>query len=150
LGGSLNVWRADPETGMTERLTVDLGTVPFIQAASLIKLSPDGRWISYVGDKSESDGRERSSRVELWLQPTEGGAEKQLTALSAHINAYSWAPDGRSIVLSGNRHGRYDVFKVDVPSGNATRLTDDELYEVYPTFTPSGVHPLSVLGGKMR
>jgi len=131
-------------TGVIERLTVDLGTVPFIQGESAIALSPDGRWVSYIGDRSEDDGRERSSRVEIWLQPTDGGVEKQLTSLGAHINAYSWSPDGRSIVLSGTRYGRYDIYKVEVPSGKAVRLTDDVLYEVYPVFTPSGEHILYV------
>lgn len=144
VGGCSNIWRADPKTGMTERLTVDLGSVPFIQGTSLIGCSPDGRWISYIGDQSDDDGRERSSRVEIWLQPVDGGAEKQLTSLGAHINAYSWSSDGRSIVLSSNRYGRYDIYKVEVPSGEAVRLTDDTLYEVYPVFTPSGEHILYV------
>jgi dipeptidyl aminopeptidase/acylaminoacyl peptidase len=144
MGGSPNIWRADPQTGMIERLTVELGTVPFIQGESVIALSPDGRWISYVGDRSENDGRERSSRAEIWLQPADGGPEKQLTSLGAHINAYSWSPDSRSIVLSGTRYGRYDIYKVDVPRGEAVRLTDDTLYEVYPVFTPSGEHILYV------
>jgi len=144
MGGSPNIWRADPATGLIERLTVDLGSVPFIQGTSLIARSPDGRWMSYIGDTSKDDGRERSSRVEIWLQPTDGGVEKQLTSLGAHINAYSWSSDGRSIVLSGNRHGRYDIYRVEVPSGEAVRLTDDTLYEVYPVFTPSGEHVLYV------
>ena len=144
IGGRPNIWRADPKTATLERLTVDLGTVPFIQNSSLMDLSPDRCWISYVGDKSGGDGREHSSRVEIWLQPTEGGAEVQLTSLGAHINSYSWSSDGRSIVLSSNRYGRYDIFKVDVPSGKSIRLTDDILYEVYPVFTPSGEHILYV------
>jgi dipeptidyl aminopeptidase/acylaminoacyl peptidase len=143
MGGAPNIWRVDPGTGRLERLTADLGALPFL-GTSLMNLSPDGRWISYVGDRGSRDGRERSSRCEIWLHPTDGGADAQLTSLGANINAYSWAHDGGSIVLSGNRHGRYDVYSVEVPSGEATRLTDDRLYEVYPVFTPSGDHVLYV------
>ena len=143
MGGAPNIWRVDPGTGLLERLTADLGALPFLDT-SLMNLSPDGRWISYVGDKGSRDGRERSSRCEIWLHPTDGGADAQLTSLGANINAYSWAPDSSSIVLSGNRHGRYDVYSVEVPSGKTTRLTDDRLYEVYPVFTPSGDHVLYV------
>jgi dipeptidyl aminopeptidase/acylaminoacyl peptidase len=143
LGGSPNIWQVDPATGVVERVTAYLGGQPFL-STSLIDCSPDGRWISYTGDLGGSDGRERSSRVEIWLQSTASGTQQQLTSLGANISAYSWAPDGRSIVLSGNRNGRYDIYKVDVPSGQAVRLTDDTRYEVCPVFTPSGEHILYV------
>jgi dipeptidyl aminopeptidase/acylaminoacyl peptidase len=144
MGGSTNVWRADLETGLIERLTVSLGSVPFIQRSSLIDCSPDGRWISYVGDRDNYTDREYSSRVELWLQPMDGGPPVQLTSLGGQINAYSWSPDSRAIVFSGTRYGRYDIYKVSVPSGDVERLTDDVLYQVYPVFTPSGEHILYV------
>ena len=143
MGGVPNIWQVDPMTGLVECLTVDLGQQPFLSTA-LIDCSPDGRWISYTGDTNQDDGRERSSRVEIWLQSRESGIQKQLTSLGANINAYRWAPDSQAIVFSSNRHGRYDIYKVEVSSGQTTRLTDDPRYEVFPTFTPSGEHILYV------
>ena len=143
IGGSSNIWQVDPASGVVERLTTDLGRHPFL-STSLIDCSPDGRWISFTGDVGNHDGRERSSRVELWLQATADGARQQLTSLGANINAYRWAPDGQSIVLSGNRYGRYDIYQVEVPSGKTTCLTSDPLYEVFPVFTPSGEHILYI------
>ena len=137
ISGSLNIWRAKPKTGRIERLTTDLGLQPFL-SSSLIDCSPDGRWLSFTGDSGYSDDRERSSRVELWLQELDSGERRQLTALGANISAYSWAPDSKSIVLSSNRYGRYDIFKVELSTGHITQLTDDSRYNVYPVFTPEG------------
>ena len=143
MGGAANIWQVDPVTGIIDRLTVDLGAQPFL-SKSLIDCSPDGRWISYTGDGGRDDGRERSSRVEIWLQAADSGRRQRLTSLNSNINAYSWAPDGQSIVLSANRYGRYDIYKIEVPGGKTVRLTDDTRYEGYPIFTPSGEHILYV------
>lgn len=137
MGGTPNLLRVDPETGLIERVTREIGSLPFL-GSSLVDVSPDGKWISYIGDEGEEDGRERSSRVEIRLQSVEGAEAVQLTHLGANINAYSWSPDSRQMVLSCNRYGRYDVYKADVDSGEVKRLTRNPLYEVYPTFTPSG------------
>ncbi|MFP3952057.1 MAG: prolyl oligopeptidase family serine peptidase [Candidatus Bathyarchaeia archaeon] len=142
-GGAPNIWKVDLISGLLERLTIDLGSLPFL-SASLMACSPDGEWVSYVGDKESKDGRERSSRCEIWLHSLVDGSELRLTRLGANINAYSWSPDGGTIVFSGNRYGRYDVYSVEVPSGETTRLTDDPLYEMYPVFTPSGENILYV------
>ena len=129
-----------------ERLTADLGNLPAERgsAQASMKCSPNGRWVSYAKDKSETDGRRRSGRAEIWLQPVDGGVEKQLTYLGANINTYSWAPDSSRIVLSGTRYGSYDIYLVEVPSGETVRLTKDPLFEVNPMFTPSGDHILYV------
>ena len=36
-----------------------------------------------------------------------------------------WAPDSSAIVLSANRFGRYDIYKVSRADGETVRLTDD-------------------------
>ena len=137
------VRKIDPSSGAQTDLAADLGNLPFL-STPLLTCSPDGRWLAYVGDKDASDDRERSSRVEIRIQPLDGGPERQLTHIGANINAYSWAPDGSSIVFSANRFGRYDIYKVAVPSGETVRLTDDTRYEVYPVFTADGAHVVYV------
>ncbi|MFN2203814.1 MAG: S9 family peptidase [Caldilineaceae bacterium] len=127
----------DVKTGAARTLVSDLGERPFLSSA-LISVSPDGRWLAYVGEKGAEVGRERSSRVELRLVPLTGGAEIELTHLGANINAYSWSPDSSTIVFSSNRYGRYDLFKVSVPDGDIERLTADARYEVYPALMPDG------------
>ena len=134
-----SIQRVNPDTGAVDTLVDDLGRLPFL-ASSLLTVSPDGKWLAYVGDMGVDDGREQSSRVEIWLAPLDGGPKRQLTHIGANINAYRWSPDGASIALSANLYGRYDIYKVAVPDGATERLTDDTLYEVYPTFTPDGSH----------
>ena len=129
----------DPTTGGQRELVSDMGSLPFL-SSPLLTVSPDGRWIAYVGNGGATDGREQSSRVEILLQPLDGGEARTLTRVNANINAYSWAPDGLSIVFSANRYGRYDIFRVSVPDGRMQRLTDDVRYEVYPVVTGDESH----------
>ena len=137
--GKTVVRLVDPADGTQRDLVTDMGSLPFL-SSPLLSVSPDGRWIAYVGDSGAADGREQSSRVEIRLHPVGGGDSLQLTHINANINAYSWAPDGNSIVLSADRYGRYDVYRVSVPDGRTKRLTDDERYEVYPVYTADGAH----------
>ena len=98
--------------------------------------SPDGRWISYVSNKSGSP--------EIWLWSTEDGHELKLTNLGARINSMTWSPDERWIAFAGDRYGNYDIWRVSVPEGKVDRLTDDKRYEVFPTWTPDASHILYV------
>lgn len=129
----------DRADGAQRDLVTEMGSLPFL-SSPLVSVSPDSRWIAYVGDSGAVDGREQSSRVEIRLQALDGGEAHQLTHINANINAYSWAADGSSIVFSANRYGRYDIYRVSVPDGHTVRLTDDERYEVYPVFTADGAH----------
>ena len=75
---------------------------------------------------------------EIWLRDLEAGTDRQLTALGSRINALRWSPDSRTLLFTSDRYGSQDVWTVDVASGQATRLTADPRYEVYPDWTPDG------------
>ena len=99
--------------------------------------SPDGRWVAYTSDKSGAP--------EIWLwSAEEGTVDVQLTRLAARANGLAWSPDGRSIAFSGDRFGNMDIWTVSVPDGKLNRLTDDPLYEGYPSWTPDGSRLLYV------
>jgi hypothetical protein len=53
-------------------------------------------------------------------------------------HAPAWSPDGRRIAFSGNRAGRFDIFILDLASGEIVNLTDDEGYDGAPVYTPDG------------
>ena len=127
----------DPATGAQRDLVTEMGSLPFL-SSPLVTVSPDGRWVAFVGDSGATDGREQSSRVEIIISPLNGGESRPLTQIQANVNAYSWSPDSSTIVFSANRFGRYDIFSVSVPDGDMVRLTDDPRYEVYPTFFADG------------
>lgn len=125
--GSSEFWSVSPEGGPLIRLTVGSdGTSP--------RVSPDGRWLSYISPKSGPG--------EVWIHPLDpdlGSDDRQLTNLGADVNSANWAPDGQSIVLSCNRYGSYDVYEVSVPDGAWRRLTSDpDKYEHYAVYTPDG------------
>lgn len=54
--------------------------------------SPDGKWISYISD--------RSGEREIHVQPQMGGDEKALTSNSPYrIESYTWTPDSKKIIF---------------------------------------------------
>lgn len=134
MSGEPELWTISPEGGSPLRLTTGMGEIPFL-GARLPQWSPTGESVAYISAKSGTP--------EIWLWRGQG-PDRRLTRLGAAIEAFQWAPDGRSIVLAGIRYGQYDIYRISVSSGDAVRLTDDPRYEVYPTFTPDGQHILYV------
>ncbi len=104
--------------------------------------SPDGRWIAYTSDKSGAP--------DIWLWSTQEHEDMQITMdlrhtrLMARANGLAWSPDGQWIAFSGDRFGNMDIWTVSVPDGKVYRLTDDPLYEGYPSWTPDGSRLLYV------
>src|SRR5436853_260438 len=120
-GGNAAMWSVGPDGGAPTRVTRDIG-------AQIPRISPRGEWIAYLSEKGGSP--------ELWLWSVADNRDLPLTNLGARINAFSWSPDGHSIAFSALRYGQFDVWTVAVPSGEIRRLTTDERYELYPTWTP--------------
>jgi dipeptidyl aminopeptidase/acylaminoacyl peptidase len=129
LGGRVDLWGITPEGGCPVRLSVGMGGVGHL-AASLFAPSPDGRFIAYVSQKSGA--------YEVWLWAADGEPDRQLTRLGSAIESLAWSPDSSAVVISANRYGTYDIYRVDVPHGKTHSLTSDPRYEVYASFTPDG------------
>jgi tricorn protease len=55
--------------------------------------SPDGKWITYISDKS--------GEYELYAQPQAGGDAVKLTDGTVKVNQYTWSPDSKKIALFG-------------------------------------------------
>lgn len=129
LGGGVDLWRISPDGGCPVRLSVGMGSVGHL-ASFMFAPSPDGHFIAYVSQKSGA--------YEVWLWSANGEPDRQLTRLGAAIESLAWSPDSSALVISANRYGVYDVYRIDVPSGATHRLTDHPNYEVYATFTADG------------
>jgi len=104
--------------------------------------SPDGKWISYISDRSGED--------ELYIQQ-QGGSEpaKQLTkGGGAYKFNPVWSPDSKYLMF-GNR--AQDLFIVDVVSGNKTLVahSDDGTLGSY-TFGPDSKWIAFTVPGKAR
>ena len=129
LGGTTNLWSIPEHGGFPTRLTMNMGDINFL-ASRVPSWASTDKYLSYISKKSGID--------EVWLWPTDGSEEIQLTHLGGLIHSMSWALDGDSVAVACNRHGAYEIYLVDVPSGESKRLTEGPLYSVNPVFTPDG------------
>lgn len=50
----------------------------------------------------------------------------------------SIGPDGSRMAFSSNRNGYWDIYLLDLSSGQVTRLTDTPEYDASPTWSPDG------------
>ena len=89
--------------------------------------SPDGRYISYISDKT--------GETEIWMQPATGGDPVQLTSGSdTYIRWHTWSPDSKNIVY-GDRKNR--LVMVDVATKGKKTLLQDSVGEFYDVnFSP--------------
>ncbi|RMF47037.1 MAG: hypothetical protein D6755_05765 [Anaerolineae bacterium] len=49
------------------------------------------------------------------------------------------SPDGQRVAFTSNRAGQWDLFVLDLSSGDVTRLTDTPAYEGHPSWSPDGL-----------
>ncbi len=68
------------------------------------------------------------------------GTARNLTVRPGYDNQPAFAPDGRSIFYTSERGGQTDIYRVDLGSGQSTRVTDTPESEYSTTFMPDGRH----------
>ncbi|MFG2576069.1 amidohydrolase family protein [Streptomyces sp. NPDC048481] len=88
-------------------------------------LSPDGRKVAFRALNA------------LWLRT---GAERPVRIVSdGYFNSSpDWSPDGRSLVYVSDRAGTANLWRHDVASGVAERLTDLPNAQLSPRWSPDG------------
>jgi TolB protein len=99
-------------------------------------LSFDGKMMAI----SNHTGEKRTST--LYTLPV-GGSDKpvQITSPdSGHSYLHSWTPDGKKLIFTGQRKGKYDIWSIDIATKKETALTDNETLDDGPEFTPDGKH----------
>ena len=109
--------------------------------------SPDGSKIAFV---SAQDRGGRLHHVlaagaltallagrggDVFVVPALGGSAAKLVE-----NGYfpAWSPDGKKIVFSSERAGKWDLWVVSSEGGTPQRLTDDTSIDYQPTWSPDG------------
>ena len=73
----------------------------------------------------------------IYTLPVGGGRPFRVTALGPSY-LHGWSPDGRTLVYTGLRKGKYDIYKIHVRGGRETRLTKAKGLNDGPEFTPDG------------
>ncbi|HLX30858.1 MAG TPA: S41 family peptidase [Casimicrobiaceae bacterium] len=81
-----DVWRVDAQGGIARRLTAGLGE------PSTPVLSPDGRWIAFVGRDEQ--------HPEVYLMSSEGGPARRMTWLGPDVIVRGFTPEGRILFVS--------------------------------------------------
>jgi Tol biopolymer transport system component/DNA-binding winged helix-turn-helix (wHTH) protein len=109
-GGVLNIHRARLDGGGARRLTDDP------QGLGWPVPSPDGRTLAVE--------MFRGNDAHVGLMPAEGGVPRAITRLPGQHWVHDWSPDGRRVLYAARRDGLWNVYWMDVESGEERRLTD--------------------------
>ena len=128
-----------------ERTILDTGAAINNNNDHVLSFSGDMLGIS---DQSASHGGQ--SRV--FTVPVTGGAPKQITPLTPSY-LHGWSPDGKWLVFTGGRGGKYDIYKIPADgSGTEIRLTEAPGLNDGPEFSPDGqyIYFNSSRSGKMQ
>jgi Tol biopolymer transport system component len=96
--------------------------------------SPDARWLAFVG--------QRDNKFTLFRIPVEGGAEQRLTS-HGYDDGPEYSPDGKFIYFNSNRTGGWDIWRIPgdgagPDDAKAERVTNDEVEDWFPHFSPNG------------
>ena len=133
-----DLYLADAESGEVLRKLVSSATDPHFDALRFVDSagawSPDGRRFAFVvfqrGDNRISIVDADSGRIERRIEVPGVGA----------ISSPAWSPDGESLAFSGMAEdsGVSDLYRLDLDSGRAERLTDDPWGDLQPAWSPDG------------
>ena len=81
-----DLWRVPLAGGIARRLTAGLSE------PSTPCLSPDGRWIAFVGRDEQ--------HPEVYLMSAEGGPARRMTWLGPNVMVRGWTPDGQILFVT--------------------------------------------------
>lgn len=91
--------------------------------------SPDGSTIAFNSD--------RDGRMAGFLVDPDGSNLRKLD-LDVWFEYPSWSPDGTRITFMGHTGGSYEVFVLELSSGEVTQLTDAPGDDSWPAWSPDG------------
>lgn len=97
--------------------------------------SPDGKWLSFVG--------QRNGMFELFRVAASGGPEQRLTSHGGYDDGPDYSPDGKWIYFNSDRSGGWDIWRIPPDGGgtgdaSAERVTSDEWEDWFPHVSPDG------------
>ncbi len=93
--------------------------------------SRDGSRIAYQGCD------ERGDNCALWVMQPGGFNPARLTT-DASDTAPTWSPDGTQVAFTSARAGNWELFLIDIATGQERRLTQDPALDLAPVFSPDG------------
>src|SRR5947209_8774422 len=93
--------------------------------------SPDGTKIAFERSPSATNPVGR-----IWTMNPDGSGQAQLTNGPGNDERPTYSPDGTMIAFSTNGDGNYEIYKIPVTGGVATRLTNNTASDHNPSWSP--------------
>jgi len=127
---SLYTWDFAGSAGMSQldMLLTECGDA--VHAGS-VRWSPDGAQIAFSASLLGLDS-------EIYLLDLSSGQGAQNLTRHAADDAYpSWSPDGSKIAFHTNRDGNYEVYVMDVASGQLHNITSSPANDMAPSWSPA-------------
>lgn len=93
------------------------------------KFSPDGRYIAY---RTQLIPAYESAQFFLALLDRQTGQSRILTQrFDNWVDSFEWSNDGKSIVFSGPVEGRTPLYRLDLASGNFTKILEHATIDAF-------------------
>jgi len=76
----------------------------------------------------------------LYYLPTEGSATPKVVTKPGVGASYlhGWSPDNKKMIFTANRKNQYDIYSIDVASGEETQLTNKKTLDDGSEYSPDG------------
>jgi dipeptidyl aminopeptidase/acylaminoacyl peptidase len=103
------------------------------------KVSPDGRFAAVLRDVMPTPAEPANSTMVLVDLEAETYRDL-LPGLDRRPGEAAWAPDGTAVYFAADDNGRRPVFKVDVATGEVTKITTDDAAYLSLNPSPDGRH----------
>ena len=130
--GNLDIWVMNADGSNARRLTHDPAH------DYLPEWSPDGTRLTFASWRTEPG--DTAEQVHLYTMNADGTDQRRLFPWSPKTSTGAvWAPDGRSFAVTRRRgEGTSDILIVEADGTILRRVTDDDLYNGSPAFSPDG------------
>lgn len=128
--GNSEIYRLDADGGGAKRLTDS----PFIDSSPA--WSPDGQRLAFVSNRHGSP--------QLWLMSPSGSQPMRLTRVGNYNQEPAWCPSAKACprptiaFTARDENNHFDIFLIDVVSGQLTRVTENQGDSQHPSWAPNG------------
>jgi WD40 repeat protein len=132
----IDLFLADAQTGKIIKKLASSQSDRHIDAISFINSSgdwsPDGSKFAFIayanGDNQVAVLDVRGADVERRISLGDVGA----------VSSVAWSPDGKTLLVAGQKGGSADLYLLDLATDKLTALTDDRYADFQPTWSPDG------------